>query len=116
MELVWAIALTSHLGLHGDYNEIHPHVRFVEDGAIAGVYFNSMERLSLYAGHRIESGNAGLELALTTGYQEFGPIAPHVRGTYNLGDNTRVFVGSAFEKKNSDVNFGAIIGLEFKFN
>ena len=86
MDLIWAIAVSTHLGMEGDYNSIHPHVRFVEDGAIAGAYYNSMERISFYAGHRIESGNAGLELALVTGYDEWMPVAPYIRGTYDLGN------------------------------
>ena len=31
MDFIWALALSSHLGMAGDYNEIHPHVRFIED-------------------------------------------------------------------------------------
>ena len=98
----------------GDYNEIHPHVRIIEDGAIAGAYYNSMERITFYVGQRIEpTNNTGIEFALATGYKEFGPIAPHVRGTYDLGDHTRIFASTAFEKDNENINLGAIIGVEF---
>lgn len=113
MDIIWALALSTHLGMQGDYNEIHPHVRLENNGYIAGAYYNSMERMSLYAGHRFESGNAGLELALVTGYNAFGPVAPYVRGTYDIG-NTRVFVAPAGEKWYGETNIGAVIGIEIQ--
>ena len=112
-QFIWALAMSAHVGLEGDYNQFHPHVRFVEDGTIAGAYYNSMERVSLYAGHRLEFGNAGIEFALATGYDEFGPIAPYMRGTYDLGDRTRLFATSAFEKDGDEVGLGTVVGIEF---
>lgn len=112
-QFVWALAMSAHVGLEGDYNQFHPHVRFIEDGAIAGAYYNSMDRITFYGGYRIESGNAGVEVALATGYDEFGPIAPYMRGTYDLGDRTRLFASSAFEKDGDSVNPGAVVGVEF---
>jgi hypothetical protein len=114
MDLIWAIAVSTHLGLEGDYNSVHPHVRFVEDGAIAGAYYNSMERISFYAGHRIESGNAGLELALVTGYDEWMPVAPYIRGTYDLG-NVRAFASPTGETWNGETNIGVVFGIEYQF-
>lgn len=113
MDIIWALALSTHLGMQGDYNEVHPHVRLEDNGYIAGAYYNSMERMSLYAGHRFESGNAGLELALVTGYNEFGAIAPYVRGTYDIG-KMRMFIAPAGEKWYGETNIGAVIGIEFK--
>jgi hypothetical protein len=113
MDIIWALALSTHLGMQGSYNETHPHVRLEDNGYIAGAYYNSMERMSLYAGHRFESGNAGLELALVTGYDEFGAIAPYVRGTYDIG-NTRVFVAPTGEKWYGETNIGAVIGIEIQ--
>ena len=113
MDLIWALAISTHLGMEGDYNSIHPHVRFVEDGAIAGAYYNSMERVSLYAGHRLEFGNAGVEFALVTGYDEFMPIAPYIRGTYDLG-NVRGFVAPTGEEWDGGTNIGVVFGIELQ--
>lgn len=113
-QFIWALGLSLHAGLSGDYNSIHPHVRFIEDGAIAGAYYNSVERLSVYAGHRLESGNAGLELALVTGYPAFGEIAPFVRGTYDTG-NIRYFVSPAIESYgNNNSDIGVVFGIELQ--
>ena len=114
MDLIWALAISTHLGMEGDYNSIHPHVRFLEDGAIAGAYHNSMDRISFYAGSRIEAGAAGLEFALVTGYDEIASIAPYIRGTYDLG-NVRGFVAPTGEVWNGETNIGVVFGIEYQF-
>ena len=113
MDIIWALALSTHLGMQGSYNEVHPHVRLEDNNYIAGAYYNSMERVSFYAGQRFESGNAGLELALVTGYNEFGAIAPYVRGTYDVG-RARIFVAPAGERWYGETNIGAVIGIEIQ--
>ena len=114
MDLIWALAISTHLGMEGDYNSIHPHVRFLEDGAIAGAYHNSMDRISFYAGHRLEFDNAGVEFALVTGYDEIAIIAPYIRGTYDLG-NVRGFVAPTAEEWNGETNIGVVFGIEYQF-
>jgi len=114
---VWALALSAHVGIEGNYNQFHPHVRFIEDGgAIAGAYYNSMERVTFYGGYRLEpTDNLGLEFALATGYNEFGPVAPYMRTTYDLGDKTRFFAATAIEENTSTdtVTVGGVLGIEF---
>ena len=41
------VAITLHLGLEGDYNNIHPHGRCNVDDWITGAYYNSEENVSL---------------------------------------------------------------------
>ena len=101
----FALALSLHLGLEGDYNEIHPHVRYTNEGTIAGAYYNSVENVSAYVGYRWEYNDFGLEAAGVTGYPE-ADIVPYVRGTYK-----DFFVAPAMERGNA----GAVIGYEFKW-
>ena len=101
-----ALALSLHMGLEGDYNEIHPHVRYNDQNYIAGVYYNSESRVSFYAGKRWEYNDFGLEAGAVTGYPQ-SSIMPYVRGTYK-----DFFVAPALE---SDNTVGAVIGYEFKF-
>lgn len=116
MDFIWALALSSHLGMAGDYNEIHPHVRFIEDEYIAGAYTNSIDNISLYAGKRFEMGsNIGIELAAVTGYELEYPVAPYVRGTYDLG-NVRIFTAPSGEQVNGETNIGLVFGIELLFN
>lgn len=115
--IIFSLALTAHVGLADSYNNVHPHVRFIDDGAIAGAYYNSVDRLSVYVGHRIDiTDNVGVELAGVTGYPAFGPIAPYVRGTYDYG-SVRAFVAPAYETWHDDsVNVGLVFGIEYSLN
>lgn len=113
--VILSLGLSLHAGLAGDYNSVHPHVRYQDDGTIAGAYYNSVERVSFYAGHRLEKGDAGIELALVTGYPAFGPVAPFVRGTYDIG-NTRVFMSPTYEEYDNNNNVGVVFGVEFSLN
>ena len=115
--ILFSLALSAHVGLSDSYNNLHPHVRFIEDGAIAGAYYNSVNNLSVYVGHRTDiTDNIGLEFAGVTGYPAFGPVAPYVRGTYDYG-SVRAFVAPAYETWHDDsVNVGLVFGLEFTLN
>jgi len=62
----------------------------------------------------MEFGNAGVELALVTGYDEIAPIAPYIRGTYDLG-NVRGFVAPTGEEWNGEINIGIVFGIEYQF-
>ena len=100
-----ALGISLHLGLAQSYNEIHPHIRYIEQGYMAGAYYNSVENISTYAGYRWEFNDFGFEAAAVTGYPE-ADIVPYVRGTYK-----DFFVAPAME----DGTVGAVIGYEFKF-
>ena len=47
------LALSMHIGLEGDYNNVHPHARCTVDNSIAGVYYNSEDRISAYVGKEL---------------------------------------------------------------
>ena len=100
------LALSLHIGLEGDYNSIHPHVRCDISNTIAGVYYNSEKNISLYAGKKILIYNAELEIGLVTGYSG-AKIAPMLRikkGNW--------FISPAYETKGNNV--GIVFGYEFR--
>ena len=103
----FALALSLHIGLEGDYNEIHPHIRYNEQNYIAGAYYNSVNRVSFYAGKRWEYNDFGLEAGAVTGYDNIAPVIPYVRATY---DN--FFIGPAAEEPDT---VGIVVGYEFKW-
>ena len=73
------LALSSHLGLSGDYNSIHPHVRYTSDNSyITGAYYNSDYRPSVYAGREFKFDVAAVEIGAVTGYGSI-PVAPFLR-------------------------------------
>ena len=104
------VAITLHLGLEGDYNNIHPHGRCNIDNWITGAYYNSEENISVYAGKIIPNvdRNWDLEIGLVTGFSG-ADIAPMIRYI-----NDGWFVAPAYETSFGG-NIGIAIGYEFKF-
>ena len=96
------VAITLHLGLEGDYNNIHPHGRCTIDNWIGGAYYNSEKNVSYYVGKKIPWD---LEVGLVTGYSG-ADIAPMIRYI-----NNGWFVAPAYETTG---NIGLAIGYEFK--
>ena len=103
------VALTLHIGLEGDYNNIHPHGRCTVDNWIAGAYYNSEENVSYYVGKKISNVdyNWDLEIGLVTGYSDVD-VAPMIRYV-----NDGWFVAPAYETSHGG-NIGVTMGYEFK--
>ena len=103
------VALSLHVGLEGDYNYIHPHVRCdINNNTIVGVYYNSEENISFYVGTKIPTHwyKVELEVGLVTGYSGID-IAPMIRvkkGNW--------FISPAYETPSNNV--GVVFGYEFK--
>lgn len=108
MELIFGIALSLHVGLKEKYNEIHPFVSWQYRQLIAGAYYNSLEKTSLYLGYKLEmTEKIELDLGVVSGYREDPEkLLPMARLKY---DNW--FVMPAAEEDNA----GVVIGYEFKF-
>ena len=111
MDIILAIAASAHLGLAGDYNEVHPSIqaRF-DNGVIAGAYYNSESAVSTYAGLRGEWGDWFLEGGAVTGYQ-YAKVLPYGRAGYQVTDGMSVFIAPAVE---ADA-IGAVIGVELSW-
>lgn len=82
------------IGLHlgsahvpaGDYNDFNPGAYVANaEGYVAGGYYNSQQRLSLYAGRTLPIyGPVSVTLGAVTGY-DYGPVAPLVAPSVTLG-------------------------------
>ena len=94
------LAISMHIGLEGDYNNIHPHARCQVDSMISGVYYNSEDKVSAYIGLEHE----GWEIGFVTGYT-YADIVPMVRYKKN-----NWFITPAIE---SNGRKGIVIGFEF---
>ena len=93
------LALSMHIGLEGDYNNVHPHARCTVDNSIAGVYYNSEDRISAYVGKEFElTENGKLELGLVTGYksEDILPMIRYKAGTW--------FISPAYERYDNKEN------------
>lgn len=105
------LALTEH-GVPGDFNEVHPALRYEFESAplMGTLYKNSEGSLSMGGGlfgrHAL-TDNLGLfgELGLVTGY-DAAPIMPMARGGLEIGDRFRVFGFPAVTKDDIGLGLG----------
>ena len=93
------LAVSTHLGLDGNYNSIHPHARCTIDNWITGAYYNSERNASFYVGRKISN----FEIGLVTGYNS-GDVLPMIRYI-----NDGWFVAPSYEQSG---NYGLTIGYE----
>lgn len=114
--LIFSIAISTHLGMYGDYNEIHPHVQYNPDnGFIAGAYLNSENNVSAYVGYQIKAGKHSVDLGAVSGYSQM-KMAPMVRYSYDVSDNTKFFASPVAEKYQGEINAGVVVGFEWALN
>jgi len=100
--LTIALAVSMHLGLSGDYNQVHPHAQCKINNDIYGVFYNSESNLSVYAGKKINN----FEVGLVTGYSG-ADVIPMIRYIKNSW-----FISPSYEWNKE--NIGITIGYEVK--
>ena len=99
------LAASIHMGLEGDYQNIHPHVSYeVEhsffNSTIVGAYYNSESKVSTYVGQKFGI----VEVGVVTGYSSYS-LLPMVRIKKNGW-----YISPAYEKN----NWGVVLGYEQK--
>lgn len=102
MSITAGIALSLHIGLLGSYNSIHPYASYDNDKCIAGIYYNSVERISIYGGVKYKfSKDTSLELGLVSGYND--NVIPMAKLNHK-----QFYVMPAADEK-----VGIVIGIQF---
>ena len=99
------LAVSIHVGLEGDYQNVHPHVRCevehsILNSTIVGAYYNSESKVSTYVGQRF----GRVEVGVVTGYSSYS-LLPMIRVTYG-----NWYITPAYEKD----NWGIVLGWETK--
>ena len=72
------LAISLHVGLEAEYNQVHPHARCTVENSIAGVYYNSEDNFSAYIGKQIQINSGFLEIGLVNGYTA-SKVVPMIR-------------------------------------
>ena len=95
------LAVSTHLGLDNNYNDVHPHARCTINNWLTGAYYNSEKSMSYYFGRKISN----FEIGLVTGYNSYD-VLPMIRYI-----NNNWYITPAYETPS---NIGVTIGYEFK--
>jgi hypothetical protein len=101
-----SVGLSAHIGGRGDYNPVHPHIRYTDGDYSVGAFINSESRLSPYVSRR----HGIFEYGIAGGYPAF-PVVPFVRVSHDVAPHISIFAAPAY-----DVDHGPIgvVGVEFK--
>jgi len=102
------LAFSTHVALPGNWNEMHPCIRYQQDAFIAGAFLNSEDHISAYAGVELRRGKAFTEIGVVTGYSG-ADILPFLRAGIVLDNGSRIFVAPAY----ANGKVGAVLGVEF---
>ena len=103
--LAIGLALSLHVGLENNYNQRHPYVMCENENVIAGVYYNSLDKLSIVGGYKIQlSDDLTLDVGAVTGYDY--DVVPMARLRYK-----NLFIMPALE----DDRTGFVIGFQYEF-
>lgn len=113
MELFFGVLLSTHIGLAGEYNEIHPNIGMYldqENKISVGAFLNSEDKVSAYAGYNFEiTKSLSVDAGLVTGYSA-APITPMIRVNYE-----NFFVSPSLEQYDGETNPGIVVGIEWRF-
>ena len=115
MDILFGVALSLHLGLENDYNNMHPHIRLEKENYVAGSYYNSENNISSYIGYNFDLDYFNLELGAVTGYDAVGKVIPYSRINKDF-ENKQLFLAPAVENINGEINLGIVLGVEFYMN
>ena len=99
--LSFMLAISMHIGLENNYNNIHQQIRCTQDETILGGFYNSEKNVSLFYGKKYKN----IEYGLITGYSG-GDILPMVRYKKD-----KFFIAPAYEMSG---NYGLVIGIEYE--
>ena len=103
--LAIGLALSLHVGLENEYNQKHPYLMCETENVVGGVYYNSLDKLSIVGGYKIQlSDDLTLDVGAVTGYVY--DVVPMVRLRYK-----NLFVMPALE----DDRTGVVVGLQYEF-
>jgi hypothetical protein len=103
--LAIGLALSMHVGLASDYNQIHPYAKCETDKTITGVYYNSLEKLSLFGAIKYKlTDELLLDVGIVTGYVY--DVVPMARLRYK-----NIFIMPAIEEDTT----GLVLGIQVDF-
>lgn len=111
-----SLALSLHLGMHGggEPNFFNPNLRYrYQDNYVAGIYYNSEFNVGAYAAYTDSipyiSEDLVYEIGAVAGYKS-APVLPFIRLKYKY-----FYIAPAAVKRTDYVDYGTVIGYEYKF-
>ena len=104
--LVLGLALSMHVGLQDNYNQVHPYLMCEKNQITTGVYYNSLNKVSVVLAKEYDlTDDLKLDVGIVSGYVY--DVVPMVRLKYK-----NLFLMPALE----DDRTGLVFGIQFDLN
>jgi|TARA_B100000768_G_C11173951_1_gene329973 hypothetical protein len=104
--LVLGLALSMHVGLENNYNQVHPYVMCEQNQVTTGIYHNSLDRISVVLAKEFDLiDDLTLDVGIVSGYVY--DVVPMIRLKYK-----NLFLMPALE----DDRTGLVFGYQYEFN
>ena len=98
--LVLGLALSMHVSLQDNYNQVHPYVMCERNQVTTGLYYNSWNRVSIVLGKEYDlTDDLTLDVGIVSGYAY--DVVPMIRLKYK-----NLFLMPALEDKRTGLVFG----------
>ena len=104
------VALSAHIGISHDLNEIHPMVKLECAEIVTGAYLNSYNDLSAFIGYSYDvSENLKIEAGIVAGYDYYpsSKVLPYTRAIYK----DRLFIAPIYDEDNKSL--ALLAGAQF---
>ena len=95
-----------HIAYWCSYYSLHPDLRCTTQNTIAGAYYNSGRRVSVYAARKVAMGDGFLEIGLSSGYGD--EAVPMLR--YRKGN---IFIVPAYQGSKKEKVYGLFLSWQF---
>ena len=104
--LVLGLALSMHIGLENNYNQVHPYLMCEKNQVITGIYHNSLDKTSVVLAKEFDlHDDLQLDVGIVTGYVY--DVVSMVRLKYK-----NLFLMPALEEDRT----GVVLGYQYEFN
>ena len=104
--LVLGLALSMHVGLENNYNQVHPYVMCEQNQVTTGIYHNSLDIISVVLAKEFDlTDDLTLDVGIVSGYVY--DVVPMIILKYK-----NLFLMPALE----DDRTGLVFGYQYEFN
>ena len=109
--LILSMALTSHIGWDGKFNEVHPSISYVYNSYSIGVFRNSLNYNSVFVSKITKFTGFHVQYGLANNYEN--KVIPMVIIKKPLNEHVNALVMPSYNKTSSKP--AMVIGLEVQY-
>ena len=109
--LILSVALTSHIGWTGNFNDIHPTIAYEYNSYVVGAFRNSLYRTSLFASKIDRFDSFSVQYGIANNYEN--KVTPMLILRKPVIDHVNFMLVPSYDKTTKTA--AMVLGLEFNY-